>query len=215
MADQERHTERGTTGTIRTYLFDVFLTLDKLPVEKIGRAVGVLEEARSKGRRVFTFGNGGSAATASHFACDLAKGAASHDRPGLRAFCVNDSIPLTTAWANDTDYENVFSAQILGLAEPGDVAAAADGNGNSPNVLNGARAARIRGATTIGLSGFDGGRLQTLVDIAIVVPNHVMEQVEDAHLLVGHVITTCLRQTGRKTEATPEAVPVKTGALAR
>jgi len=191
------------------------LTLDKLPVDRIIRVVEVLNEPRDKGKRVFTFGNGGSAATASHIACDFSKGAASQDRPGLRAYSLNDSIPLTTAWANDTDYETIFSAQLAGLADPGDVVIAISGSGNSPNVLNGVRAARIRGATTIGFSGFDGGRLESLVDIAIVVNNHVMEQVEDVHLLLGHVITTCLRQAGPQQDTVMEAVRVHSGALAR
>ena len=215
MTDQDRHTERGAVSAIRAYLFDMALTLDKLPVDRIIRVVEVLNEARDKGRRVFIFGNGGSAATASHIACDLAKGAAGNDRPGLRAFSLNDSIALTTAWANDTDYENIFSAQLVGLADPGDVVIAISGSGNSLNVLNGVRAARIRGATTIGFSGFDGGRLESLVDIAIVVNNHVMEQVEDVHLLLGHVITTCLRQAESKQTEVMEAVRVHSGALAR
>ncbi len=215
MADQERHTERGTVSAIRAYLFDMTLTLDKLPVDRITRVVEVLNEAREKGKRVFTFGNGGSAATASHIACDFSKGAASQDRTGLRAYSLNDSIPLTTAWANDTDYENIFSAQLVGLVDPGDVVIAISGSGNSPNVLNGVRAARIRGATTIGFTGFDGGRLESLVDIAIVVNNHVMEQVEDAHLLLGHIITTCLRQAGPQQAEVMEAVRVRSEALTR
>jgi len=215
MTDHDRHTERRTVSAIRAYLFDAALTLDKLPVDRIIRVVDVLNEARDKGKRVFTFGNGGSASTASHIACDLAKGAAGNDRPGLRAFSLNDSIPLTTAWANDTDYETIFSARLAGLVDPGDVVIAISGSGNSPNVLNGIEAARIRGATTIGFSGFDGGRLPSLVDIAIVVNNHVMEQVEDVHLLLGHVITTCLRQAGPQQKTSREAVRARSGTLVR
>ena len=185
-----------------------------LPVDSIVRVVETLNEAREKGRRVFVFGNGGSASTASHFACDLAKGAASQDRPGLRTQCLNDSTPLTTAWANDTDYEAIFSAQLMGLVDPGDVAIGISGSGNSPNVLNGVKAARMRGATTIGLSGFDGGELQSLVDIAVVVRNHIKEQVEDIHLLLGHVLTTCLRESGQKQTEVVEATRVRSGAFA-
>lgn len=215
MADQDRNHERGTVNTIRTYLFDVALTLDKLPTDGIARVVEVLNEARDKGRRLFVFGNGGSASTASHFACDLAKGAASTDRPGLRAHALTDSSPLTTAWANDTDYENVFSAQLVGLVDPGDVAIAISGSGNSANVINGVKAAKICGATTIGFCGFDGGRLESLVDIAIVVGNHVMEQVEDVHLLLGHVITTCLREPAHRPGAMTEEPRVQSAALPR
>ena len=215
MTDQDRHFEWGNASAIRSYLFDLTLTLDMLPVDSLVRVVDTLNEAREKGRRVFTFGNGGSASTASHFACDLAKGARSQDRPGLRTQCLNDSIPLTTAWANDADYETIFSAQLMGLADPGDVVIAISGSGNSPNVLNGVEAARLRGATTIGLSGFDGGRLASMVDIAIVVRNHVMEQVEDIHLVLGHVLTTCLRQSGKKQTGVVEAARVRAGAVVR
>jgi len=211
MTEQTRSNGHGALSTIEGYLLDVTLTLDRLPVEGIARVVEVLAEARGTGRRVYIFGNGGSAATASHFACDLAKGAAGEHRPGLRTQCLNDSMPLTTAWANDTDYENVFSARLVHLAEPGDVVIAISGSGNSPNVLNGVKAARVCGATTIGLCGFDGGRLSSLVDIPIVVHNQVMEQVEDVHLLLGHVITTCLRQGTPGARADREPVGIHAG----
>jgi len=210
----DRHDERGAVNIIGTYFLDVSMTLDKLRKDRITRAVEVLNEAREKGKRIYTFGNGGSAATASHIACDLAKGAAGNNRPGLRAFSLNDSIPLTTAWANDTDYENVFSARVISLVDPGDVIIAISGSGNSPNVLNGVNAARLRGATTIGLSGFDGGKLSSLVDIAIVAHINDMEQVEDIHLLVGHVLTACLRQAGAQQRNMMEAVREHSGALA-
>ena len=205
--------ERRTANTISAYFLDVEMTLDKLRVDRITDAVEVLNNARENGKRVYTFGNAGSAATASHIACDLAKGAAGNNKPGLRAFSLNDSIPLTTAWANDTDYENVFSARIIGLVDPGDVVIAISGSGNSPNVLNGVNAARIKGAITIGLSGFDGGKLSSLVDIAIVAHNDEMEQVEDIHLLIGHVLTACLRQAGAQQNTSTEAVRVHSGAL--
>ncbi|HEY92061.1 MAG TPA: SIS domain-containing protein [Dehalococcoidia bacterium] len=213
MSDQ--HDERGAVNIIGTYFLDVSMTLDKLRKDRITSAVEVLNEAREKGKRIYTFGNGGSAATASHIACDLAKGAAGNNRPGLRAFSLNDSIPLTTAWANDTDYENVFSARLIGLVDPGDVIIAISGSGNSPNVLNGVNAARLRGATTIGLSGFDGGKLSSLVDIAIVAHVNDMEQVEDVHLLIGHVLTACLRQAGTQQRNMMEAVREHSGALVR
>jgi len=215
VTDQVQRFEWGNASAIRSYLFDVTLTLDMLPVDRLVRVVDALNEVREKGRRIYTFGNGGSASTASHIACDFAKGAASDGRPGLRTQCLNDSFPLTTAWGNDADYETVFSAQLIGLVDPGDVAIAISGSGNSQNVLNGVEAARLRGATTIGLSGFDGGRLASMVDIAIVVRNHVMEQVEDIHLVLGHVLTTCLRESGKKQTETVQTTRVRAGALVR
>jgi len=184
----------GNVSIIKGYLSQVGTTLGRLPVDKIAEVVEVLDEARGKGKKIFTFGNGGSAATASHFASDLAKGAICQGKPRFKAFALTDNVPLLSAWANDTDYANIFSEQLENFAEPGDVAIAISGSGNSANVLNGVKTARAKGAITIGFVGFDGGKLRDLVDIALVVPNHNMEQVEDIHLLLEHVITTCRRE---------------------
>lgn len=186
--------KQANLKTIRTYLSEVSVTLGELPLEAIAQVVEVLEGARMRKSRVYTFGNGGSAATASHFASDLAKGAICEGKPRLKAFALTDNVPLLSAWANDTAYENIFAEQLENFIEPGDVAIGISGRGNSPNVLNGVKVAKAKGATTIGFIGFDGGKLKELVDIAIVVPNDNMEQVEDVHLLLEHVITTCLRK---------------------
>lgn len=180
-------------GLMRAYVSKLTQALERLPLGRIDLAIDALEEAHRRGRRVYLFGNGGSAATASHLAGDLGKGAARKGKMGLRAFALNDGVPSVTAWANDVDYEHIYSAQLGRLAEPGDVAIAISRSGNSANVLNGVTAARVLGATTIGLVGFDGGRLRHLVDIPVLVAGESMEQVEDQHLVVGHLITTCLR----------------------
>ena len=168
--------------------------MERLPIDSIAQVVELLEEARLKAKSVFIFGNGGSAATASHFAADLSKGAISKGKTGIKAFALTDNVPLLTAWANDTVYENIFAEQPENFIEPGDIAIGVSGSGNSPNVLNGIKVAKAKGATTIGFIGFDGGKLRELVDIRIIVPSHNMEQVEDIHLLLEHVITTCLRE---------------------
>jgi len=179
---------------IRKYISEIGDTLDKLPIDSIAQVVDLLEEARLKGKRIFIFGNGGSAATASHFAADLSKGAICKGKPRLKAFALTDNVPLLTAWANDTTYDNIFAEQLENLVEPGDIVIGISGSGNSPNVLNGVKVAKAEGATTIGFIGFDGGKVKELVDIAVIVPSHNMEQVEDIHLLLEHVITTCLRE---------------------
>ena len=185
---------------IENYISQVSDTLNKLPLDKIARVVELLDEARINNKKVFIFGNGGSAATASHFASDLAKGAIRQGKPRFKAFALTDNVPLLSAWANDTDYGNIFSEQLENFIEPGDIAIAISGSGNSINVLNGIKTARANRAATIGFIGFDGGKLKALVDIALVVPNHNMEQVEDVHLLLEHVITTCLRADGDNLE---------------
>ena len=190
----------GNFEIIKAYFSQVSATLSKLPIGKIAELVEVLDEARGKGNRIFIFGNGGSAATASHFAADLSKGAIRKGEPRLKAFALTDNIPLLTAWANDAAYENIFAEQLENFIEPGDIAIAISGSGNSSNILNGIKVAKAKGATTVGFIGFDGGKLRDLVDIALVVPDHSMEQVEDIHLMLEHVITICLRAGGDNLE---------------
>lgn len=194
------------SGIISQYLDEASATLDRLPLEEIAQVVDLLNNTRVKGRSVFIFGNGGSAATASHFAADLAKGAICPGKPRIRAFALTDNVPLLSALANDSDYENIFAEQLVNFIKPGDVAISISGSGNSANVLNAVKVAKAKGATTVGFIGFNGGKLRELVDIAVIVPCYNMEQVEDIHLLVGHVVTTCLREI-----ALPE--PVLTGYL--
>jgi D-sedoheptulose 7-phosphate isomerase len=179
---------------IECYLCGVSAAQQSLPIDKINQVVELLEEARLKSRRVFTFGNGGSASTASHFASDLAKGAICDGKPRIKAIALTDNIPVLSAWANDTAYENVFAEQLENLVEPEDTVIAISGSGNSPNVLKGVELAMAKGAKTVGFTGFEGGKLKDLVDIAIIVPIHDMRQIEDIHLLLCHAITTCLSQ---------------------
>ncbi len=183
----------NSTGTIRTYLLEVTNSLGNLPIDLIEQVVDVLRRARAQKKRVFIFGNGGSAATASHLACDLAKGANTDGKPRLRAVALTDNVPLISAWANDTSYENIFAQQLQDQVEAGDIVIGISGSGKSPNVLNGIRVAKSVGAITIGLTGFDGGDLKDLVDICIVVPDDSIDQVEDVHLVLGHIITSCLK----------------------
>jgi len=182
-----------TGEAISTYLIEMQSTLSNLPIDTIERVVGLLREARSKKKRVFLFGNGGSAATASHLACDLAKGTSTNGKPRLRAIALTDNMPLISAWANDSSYENIFAQQLQDHVEPGDIVIGISGSGKSPNLLNGIRVANSAGASTIGLTGLGGGDLKELVDLCIVVPDNSIDQVEDVHLMLGHVITSCLR----------------------
>lgn len=177
----------------KRYLEEVQATLGQMPLEALKRATALLQEARLKGRRVYVLGNGGSAATASHFASDLMKGASVPGWPRFRAFALTDNMPVFSAWANDASYEEVFAQQLENFLEAEDVVVAISGSGNSPNVLRAVELARSRGAVTMGISGFKGGKLKGMVDVAMVVPNHLMEQVEDIHLLVCHLLSTSLR----------------------
>lgn len=175
------------------YLAQLASALLDVPFEKIEKAVDVLIEARALGRRVYVMGNGGSAATASHFANDLAKTARVEGFAPIRAFALTDNVPVFTAWANDASYEHVFAEQVAGLVDPGDVVIGITASGNSPNILAGLRAAADRGATTIGLVGFAGGIAKGLVDVPIHVAVADYGIVEDAHLAVCHAVMTSIR----------------------
>ena len=182
-----------TGEAISAYLTEMQSTLSNLPIDGIERIVNVLRDARAQKKTVFLFGNGGSAATASHLACDLAKGTNATGRPRLRVIALTDNVPLISAWANDSSYEDIFAQQLQQQVESGDIAIGISGSGRSPNVLNALKVARSAGAITIGLTGFDGGDLKNLVDLCVVVPDNSIDQVEDVHLMIGHVIASCLR----------------------
>ena len=176
---------------IHRYLSDMQAVIKALPHDAIEDVVDVLLEAYRHDRRIIVMGNGGSATTASHFACDLGKGTILAPGKRFKVIALTDSIPLITAWANDRDYESIFVEQMLPLLERQDVVLGISGSGNSPNVLNALIAAREKGAVTIGLTGFQGGMLKDLVDHCIVVPSSSMQQIEDTHLMLLHLI--CLR----------------------
>jgi D-sedoheptulose 7-phosphate isomerase len=178
---------------IATYFSQLVSTLGQIAPSEINSIVQVLHHARYEGRSIFLLGNGGSAAMASHWANDLCKGAAREGMPRLRAVALTDNVPLITAWANDTRYENIFKEQLANFLQPNDVVIAISGSGNSPNVLNALLYAREVGAQTIGLTGFHGGQLTNLVDLCVIVPSDSMEQIEDVHLVLAHAISTSLR----------------------
>ena len=183
---------RPIAEDISCYLDQVAGVLAKLSADEIAKVIHRIDDARWAKKAVFICGNGGSAATSVHFASDLAKGALTEDKPAIRARSLCENIALLTAWSNDVSYDESFARCVDGWIEPGDVLVAISGSGNSKNVLNVVDAARSAGATTIGLAGFEGGKLKDRVDICVTVANHSMRQIEDVHLVVCHLITDCL-----------------------
>jgi D-sedoheptulose 7-phosphate isomerase len=179
---------------IKTYMNEVKDLLERVPQFPIQDVISILAHARFNNKQVIIMGNGGSAATASHFACDLGKGTLMPNLPRFRVIALTDNMPLFSALANDFGYDQVFSEQIQSLIQPGDVVIGISGSGNSPNVLNAVQSARQAKAITIAFVGFDGGLLKDLVDVYIHVPSDHMEQVEDVHLILEHLICTCLWQ---------------------
>jgi len=167
----------------------------ELPYADIERVVDVLYGAYLQERRVFLFGNGGSAALASHLACDLGKGTARPDAPDkrFRVLSLTDNIPLITAWANDTSYEQIFAEQLRNFVQEGDIAVGISGSGSSRNVLLGLQTAREAGAVTIGLTGFKGGRMPDFCDLCIIISSDNMQIIEDLQLGIAHALFTVLR----------------------
>ena len=178
---------------IQNYISTLQLTMDQLPQELIAEVIDVLQHARSKGNQVFILGNGGSASTASHFACDLAKNTRQEGLPHFRVIGLTDNMAMFSALANDGGYENVFSEQLASLVRPGDIVIAISASGNSKNVINAAETAHRFDATVIGFTGFDGGRLAQLASINIQVNSNIIEHVEDIHLMLEHLIVSSIK----------------------
>jgi D-sedoheptulose 7-phosphate isomerase len=182
----------------REYLKHLNEVLERLDTAAVGAFVEIALAARERGARIFFCGNGGSAATASHFANDFAIGTRSPEKP-FRAIALTDNVAAMTAIANDDGYELMFVKQLEVLMHEGDVVVAISASGNSPNVLRAVEYAKAHGATTVGLTGFDGGKLKSLVDHAVHVPTETGEYgpVEDAHMVLDHLVGSYLTRLVR------------------
>lgn len=190
----------------KRYLEQLTDVLDRLPLREIEGVIEIIETAHAAGRQIFIIGNGGSAATASHMMNDLCKGTLGHKGdapwPRFRVIALTDNVSLLTAWANDTDYNHIFSEPLKNLAQRGDVLVAISASGNSPNVIAAVHTAKALGVTVVGLTGFGGGKLANLSDAAFVVPSSEYGPVEDVHLILDHIITGYLYQRLHEKHAT-------------
>ena len=182
----------------REYLGGLKECLDALSLEQVAEVIGYLEEAYLEGKQVFIIGNGGSAATASHMACDLGKNilskAASPTARRFRVMALTDNMPWITALANDLGYESVFAEQLKNLVQSGDLVIAISGSGNSPNIIEGLRVAKALGAETIGILGSDGGKAKTMVGLRVIVNAADYSYIEDAHMVLNHLVTAWFRE---------------------
>lgn len=151
-------------------------------------------DARAKNRKIFFCGNGGSASTASHFTSDLAKGTIVEGRPRFKALSLADNIPQMLAWGNDSCYGDIFVEQLKNLFEPGDVVVGISGSGNSENVLRAVKYASENGGVTVGITGFDGGKIKDMADLCLIVPVHNMQKTEDVHMLIDHLTTLMMKE---------------------
>jgi D-sedoheptulose 7-phosphate isomerase len=179
---------------IARYISEVQALIGAMPEQDIRQVIDVILRAWRDGRRIYVMGNGGSAATSSHFACDLGKGTLLPGKPPFKVVPLTDNVPLITAWGNDVSFDEIFARQLDGVIETGDVAIAISTSGNSPNLLKAMPVARAAGAVTVGFIGFDGGRLKEMVDMYVLAPGRHTGQCEDAHHVLQHLICDVIRQ---------------------
>ncbi len=173
---------------IKEYITCEIETLNKLDIDAINKALNLLLETQKEHKRIYVFGNGGSAATASHFQNDFGKGVSEYVENKFRFHCLNDNIPTVMAVANDIGFEEVFRFQLRGVIEPGDIVIAISGSGNSENVINAVEYAKSCGNKIIGLTGYSGGRLKELSDVSLHVPVDSMQVTEDIHMVFDHLM---------------------------
>lgn len=182
---------------VEKYLTELKSCLDALDRNKIEQAIKILLAAFKKGKSVFLLGNGGSASTASHMACDLGKGTLlrvyDEKESRFRVYSLTDNTAILTAFANDLSYEDIFVQQLRNLIKPQDVVIVLSGSGESTNVIKAVQYAKKSRAKTIGFLGFKtGGRLARMVDCAIIADSNFYGICEDIQLVLDHIIVSCL-----------------------
>jgi D-sedoheptulose 7-phosphate isomerase len=184
-------TARAFAEWYRDREIEMWREFDLDALEKIAQ---LLETAEKNGKTVFVMGNGGSAATASHIATDWSKTAERVGKPLLRCISLNDNVPFMTAIGNDLGYEHVFSRQLENLLDAGDVVVIISGSGNSPNVVKAADLSSKKGATTVGMTGFTGGKLRQMADVCLHVNSDQYGVIEDLHMAAGSILAFYLKQ---------------------
>jgi D-sedoheptulose 7-phosphate isomerase len=196
------HVEGWSVAAIaRRYLQTLGGLLGRIDEEALERVVEFLRGARESGATIYVAGNGGSAATATHLVNDLGKATKRSGRKPLRVMGLADNVSWLTALANDEGFERVFAGQLENFARPGDVLIVISASGNSPNLIEAVRLARASGVNTVGLLGFDGGRLKSLVDCCVWIESEsgLYGPVESVHAVICDILTTALLEDGADT----------------
>lgn len=176
------------TTFVQDYKKALIDTINQIDVPGVEQAIEQMREARDQERHIFVCGNGGSAATASHFMCDVVKGASYQKEKRFRIMALTDNLATMTAYSNDVSYECVFAEQLKNFAQPGDVVLAISGSGNSPSVLRAIEYGNSIGCKTIAMTGRDGGKLGKMAQLNLQVPVTHMGRIEDAHMIMCHMI---------------------------
>lgn len=182
--------------TAEQYFEHLAATLRRIDGNAVERLVERIRRTRDDGGTIYTLGNGGSAATASHLALDLAKNTRRPDRRNIKVFALTDNAGLLTAWANDAHYEEVFAAQLDAVVRPDDLVIAISASGTSKNVLAAVRVAKAAGAYNFGVTGYQGGVLAQEADDCAIVPSDNMQLIEDGHMAIVHAVMVALRDDG-------------------
>jgi D-sedoheptulose 7-phosphate isomerase len=178
--------EQKSLATYQGALNHAFLQVDESKINKVINSIRVRLDSTNT---IWLIGNGGSAATASHFSVDLSKGSATRLNKTLKAIPLMDLVPIQSAWSNDDSYEIALTMVFKNFAEEGDLLFAISGSGNSVNILNTLIAAQELGVEAVGLTGFSGGQMSGLVDIEVNVPSNDMQIIEDVHHAICHFIS--------------------------
>ena len=176
------------SGFPSDYKHALIEAIHAVDLERVEQAIEILTKARDQAQHIFVCGNGGSAANASHFACDIVKGASYQRANRFRILALTDSLPTLTAYSNDVCYECVFEEQLKNFADRGDVVIAISGSGNSANVIRAIEYGNSIGCRTVALTVKDGGKLGPLAEVNIQVPVPHMGRIEDVHMMVLHMI---------------------------
>ncbi len=184
----------------QSYREKLRVALDTIDTRRVARAIEWMKEARDSGRALFVAGNGGSAATAAHFVCDMVKGASPGKETRFRIVALGQNLPTLTAYSNDLSYADALAEELRNFAQPGDLYMAISGSGNSPNVVHAMEYANSIGCRTVALTGRDGGRLGQLAGLHIHVPEQHMGRIEDAHHIICHMICYCFKEKGNMTD---------------
>ncbi len=182
------------TIEIKSYLALEIEILKKIDIEALNQCINLLEDSRKRNSNVYIFGNGGSATTASHFVCDFNKGISDGLSDKYNFICLNDNVPSLLAIANDMDYSEIFKYQLISKLKPDDVVIGISGSGNSKNIVKALTYAKEIGAITIGLTGYDGGRVKKIADYSLHVPIDNMQITEDIHMIFDHLMMFIIKK---------------------
>ena len=179
---------------IQKYISHLQGVLERLKINDVRKSIDVIMNAYHADKQVFVIGNGGSASTASHLACDLGKGTSVENKKRFRVVSLTDNVATMTAWSNDVSYQDVFVEQLKNLVNSGDVVIGISASGNSENVIRALKHASEIGCRTIGWSGFGGGRLAAICEVNVIVDSDRYGPVEDVHLILNHILHDWIRE---------------------